>query len=133
LITAGVEVLIMGLTWRDLVASAGWLIMILAYGLFEFRANVPLLSSARTTSAVELVLACVCGVSAVADLQAKPLRWPVVIIREATAVIGVTALAAGLVGLAGDSGRAVEVLVVATGVVCLTGVIWHALTIGSSP
>jgi hypothetical protein len=123
----------MGLTWRDLVSSVTCLVMILAYGSFVLRAGVPLLSSPRTTSAVELVLACVCGVSAGADLQARSLPWPGAIFREATTVLGVTALAAGLIGLAGDSGRAVEVLVVSTAAVCLTSVIWHALTIGSTP
>ena len=44
-------------------------------------------------------------------------------------MFGVTALAAGLVGLAGNSGHAVEVLVGA----CLASIIWHALTIGSQP
>jgi hypothetical protein len=121
----------MGLTWRDLVSSVTCLVMILAFGAFELRAGVPLLSGARTASAVELVLGCVCVVSAAADLQARPLPWPGVIFREVTTVLSVTALAAGLVGLAGDSGHAVEVLVVATAGVCLTSIIWHTLTIGS--
>jgi hypothetical protein len=125
------EVLAMGLTWRDLVSSVTCVLMILVFGAFELRAGAPLLSSPRATSAVELVLCCVCLVCAAGDLQARPLPWPGVIFREVTTVLGVTALAAGLVGLAGDSAHAVEILVVATGAVCLTGTIWHALTIGS--
>lgn len=122
----------MGLTWRDLVSSVTCLVMILAYGCFVLRAGVPLLSGPRSTSIVELALACVCGVSAAADLHARSLPWPGAIFREVTTVLGVTALAAGLVGLAGDSGRAVEILVVSTAAVCLTSVIWHTLTIGSA-
>jgi hypothetical protein len=121
----------MGLTWRDLVSSVTCVMMVFAYAAFEVRAGVPLLSGARATSAVELALACVCGVSAAGDLQARPLPWPGAIFREVTTVLGVTALAAGLVGLAGDSGHAVEVLVVATAGLCVTGIIWHVLTIGS--
>jgi hypothetical protein len=123
----------MGLTWRDLVSSVTCVLMIMVYGALEFRAGLPLLSSPRATSGVELVLCCVCVVSAAGNLHSRPLPWPGAIFREVTTVLGVTAVAAGLAGLAGGSAHFVEILVVATGAVCLTSVIWHALTIGSEP
>ena len=46
--------------------------------------------------------------------------------------LGAIALLAGLAGLI-DSGKALEILVVATGFLWLTATIWHVLTIGSEP
>jgi hypothetical protein len=57
-------VLAMGLTWRDLVSSATVVTMILAYTAFRVGTDLPLLSSAWTASVVELVLGCICAVSA---------------------------------------------------------------------
>jgi hypothetical protein len=48
-------------------------------------------------------------------------------------VLGAIALAAGLAGLAANSTHAVEVLVVATGFLWLTGTLWHVSTIGGEP
>jgi hypothetical protein len=45
----------------------------------------------------------------------------------------VIALVAGLTGLIANSGHAVEVVVVATTFLWLTGTIWHVLAIGSEP
>lgn len=125
------EVLAMGLTWRDLVSSAAVVAMVLAWVSFQYRSGLPLLTSAWTTSAVELALGAVCAVSAAADLHTRPQPRPGRIVRRITTVLGAVALLAGLAGLAGNSGQALEILVVATGFLWLAGTLWHVSTIGA--
>ena len=127
------EVLAVGLTWRDLVSSAAIVVMILAYTAFESGTGLLLLSSAWTASAVALVLGAICAVSAAGDLHTRPQPLQGVIFRKVTTVLGAIALLAGLTGLIADSGKALEILVVATGFLWLTATIWHVLTIGSEP
>jgi hypothetical protein len=127
------EVLAMGLTWRDLVSSAAVVAMILVYVEFVFGARVVLLSSAWGASAVELVLGCICAVAAAYDLHTRPQPRNGQIFRRITTVLGVIALLAGLAGLITNSGQAVEVVVVATTFLWLTGTIWHVLSIGAPP
>jgi hypothetical protein len=127
------EVRAMGLTGRDLVSSVTILVMILSYTLFAYGAGPQLLSSAWAASAVELVLGAICAVSAAGDLHTRPQPLPGVIFRKVTTVLGAIALLAGLAGLIANSWHAVEVLVVVTGFLWLTGTIWHVLTIGSQP
>ena len=55
------------------------------------------------------------------------------IFRKVTTVLGTIALLAGLIALIANSGRALEILVVITAFLWLTGTIWHVLTIGSEP
>ena len=121
----------MGLTWRDLVSSAAVVTMMLAFMAFKLGTDLPLLSSAWTASAVALVLGGICAVSAAGDLHTRPQPREGVIFRKVTTVLGTIALLAGLIALIGDSGRALEILVVITGFLWLTGTIWHVLTIGS--
>jgi hypothetical protein len=125
------EVLAVGLTWRDLVSSAAIVAMVLAYTAFKIGTDLLLLSSAWTASAVELALGAICAVSAAGDLHTRPQPLQGVIFRKVTTVLGAIALLAGLAGLIGDSGKALEILVVATGFLWLTATIWHVLTIGS--
>jgi hypothetical protein len=127
------EVLAVGLTWRDLVSSAAIVVMILAYTAFMSGTDLLLLSSAWTASAVALVLGAICAVSAAGDLHTRPQPLQGVIFRKVTTVLGAIALLAGLTGLIADSGKALEILVVATGFLWLTATIWHVLTIGSEP
>ena len=127
------EVLAVGLTWRDLVSSAAIVVMILAYTAFMSGTDLLLLSSAWTASAVALVLGAICAVSAAGDLHTRPQPLQGVIFRKVTTVLGAIALLAGLAGLIADSGKALEILVVATGFLWLTATIWHVLTIGSEP
>jgi hypothetical protein len=121
----------MGLTWRDLVSSAAILAIVLAYYAYMLNAHVALLSTAWTASAVELVLAAICAVSAAADLHTQQLPWHGVIFRRITTVLGTIALLAGLAGLVANSAHAVEVLVVAMGFLWFTATSWHVLTIGA--
>ena len=123
----------MGLTWRDLVSSATVVTMMLAFVAFKVGTDLPLLSSAWTASVVELVLGCICAVSAAGDLHTRPQPREGVIFRKVTTVLGTMALLAGLIALIADSGRALEILVVITGFLWLTATIWHVLTIGSEP
>ena len=125
------EVLAMGLTWRDLVSSGAVVLMVLAYVSFEFRSGLPLLTSAWATSAVELVLGAVCAVTAAGDLHTRPQPRAGRIVRRITTVLGAIALAAGLAGLAANSGHAVEIMVVFTVFLWLTATVWHVLSIGA--
>ena len=127
------EVLAMGLTWRDLVSSATLVAMIMAYMAFRTGTDLPLLSSAWTASTVELVLGCICAVSAASDLHTRPQPREGVIFRKVTTVLGTIALLAGLTGLIANSGHALEILLVITVFLWLTATIWHVLTIGSQP
>jgi hypothetical protein len=121
----------MGLTRRDLASSVTVLVMVVAYWSFQYRSGLPLLSSAWATSAVELVLGCLCAVTAAGDLHTRPQPRAGRVMRRVTTVLGAIALAAGLAGLAANSAHAVEILVVATGFLWLTGTLWHASTIGT--
>jgi hypothetical protein len=123
----------MGLTWRDLVSSATVVTMILAYTVFMVGTDLPLLSSAWTASVVELVLGCICAVSAAGDLHTRPQPRQGVIFRRVTTVLGTIALLAGLIALIANSAHALEILVVITAFLWLTATIWHVLTIGSQP
>ena len=123
----------MGLTWRDLVSSTAVVAMIIAFVAFRFGTRVLLLSSGWGASAVELVLGCICAVAAAHDLHTRPQPRNGQIFRRITTVLGVIALLAGLAGLITNSGQAVEVVVVATTFLWLTGTIWHVLSIGAPP
>lgn len=121
----------MGLTWRDLASSVAVLAMVLAYGSFQFRSGLLLLSSAWATSCVELLLGAVCAVAAAADLHTRAQPRAGRIVRRVTTVLGVIALVAGLAGLVANSGHAVEVLVVAMVFLWLTATMWHVFNIGA--
>jgi len=127
------EVLATGLTWRDLVSSATVVTMMVAFVAYKAGTDLLLLSSAWAAGAVELVLGCICAVSAAGDLHTRPQPREGVIFRKVTTVLGTIALLAGLIALIADSGRALEILVVITGFLWLTATIWHVLTIGSEP
>jgi hypothetical protein len=123
----------MGLTWRDLVSSAAVVAMMVVYVAFKGGTGLPLLSSAWAAGAVALVLGGICAVSAAGDLHTRPQPREGVIFRKVTTVLGTIALLAGLIALIANSGHALEILVVITAFLWLTGTIWHVLTIGSEP
>jgi hypothetical protein len=54
-----------------------------------------------------------------------------VLCRRLTTVLGTAGLVAGLLGIFTGSGQAIEVLVVATVILWLTGTFWHVLSIGA--
>jgi len=106
-------------------------LMVLAYVSFEFRSGLPLLTSAWATSALELGLGAVGAVTAAGDLHTRPQPRAGRIVRRITTVLGAIALAAGLAGLAANSGHAVEIMVVFTVFLWLTATVWHVLSIGA--
>jgi hypothetical protein len=124
------EVLAMGLTWRDIASSAILVAMVLGFVSFEFGTRLVLFSTAWAASAVELVLGAACAAIAAADLHTRPQALQGRIFRRVTTVLGVIALLTGLIGLAGNSGQALETMVVATVFLWLTATIWHVLSIG---
>ena len=120
----------MGLTWRDIASSAIVAAMVIGFVSFEFGTNLVLFSTAWAASAVELILGAVCAVIAAADLHTRPQALQGRIFRRVTTVLGTIALLTGLIGLAGNSGQALETMVVATIFLWLTATIWHVLSIG---
>jgi hypothetical protein len=127
------EVLAVGLTWRDIASSAIVVTMVIGFVSFEFGTNLVLFSTAWAASAVELILGAVCAVIAAADLHTRPQALQGRIFRRVTTVLGAIALLTGLIGLAGNSGQALETMVVATSFLWLTATIWHVLSIGEEP
>lgn len=121
----------MGLTWRDLVSSVSVLAIILAYAAFQLGSSLLPVAGAGATSAVVLGLSVACALAAAGDLHTRPQPGAGVIFRRITTVIGTVALVAGLLGVIGGSGHALEVLVAATVMLWATGTFWHVLTIGS--
>ena len=127
------EVLAVGLTWRDIASSAIVAAMVIGFVSFKFGTNLVLFSTAWAASAVELILGAACAVIAAADLHTRPQALQGRIFRRVTTVLGAIALLTGLIGLAGNSGQALETMVVATIFLWLTATIWHVLSIGEEP
>ena len=127
------EVPVVGLTWRDIASSAIVAAMVIGFVSFEFGTSLVLFSTAWAASAVELILGAVCAVIAAADLHTRPQALQGRIFRRVTTVLGAIALLTGLIGLAGNSGQALETMVVATIFLWLTATIWHVLSIGEEP
>jgi exosortase/archaeosortase len=115
----------MGLTWRDVVSSVAIGLLILVFGAFEARSSLLFLSTAWAASCTALALAICCAVAAAIDLHTQPQPRAGVIIRKATTVIGTIALLAGLAGVIGDSGPALETLVIATMLLWTMATCWH--------
>jgi hypothetical protein len=125
------EVLAMGLTWRDIASSAIMVAMVLGFVSFKSGTSLALFSTAWAASAVELVLGAACAVIAAADLHTRPQALQGRIFRRVTTVLGAIALLAGLIGLAGNSGQALEIMIVATISLWFTATLWHVLSIGA--
>jgi hypothetical protein len=123
------EVLAMGLTWRDLASSAIMVAIVLGFASFKFGTSLVLFSTAWAASAVELVLCAACAVIAAVDLHTRPQALQGRIFRRITTVLGAIALLAGLIGLAGNSGQALEIMVVLTISLWFTATVWHILSI----
>ena len=58
----------MGLTWRDAVSSCAIVVIVITYAVYLGGTSLLLISSARATSAVILVLGIGCAVVASGDL-----------------------------------------------------------------
>jgi len=121
----------MGLSWKDLVSSVALVAIVLTFTVYKLVPGVPLVSSAATASMVALVLAICCALAAAIDLHTRQQSKLGVIYRRITTVTSAIALCAGLAGILVSSGQALEILVVSTAALWLTGTIWHVLSIGS--
>ena len=121
----------MGLTWRDLVSSVALIAMILTFTTYKLDPSAPIVSSAATASIVALLLGTGCALAAALDLHTRRLSRLGVIYRRITTVTGAIALLAGLGGVLTSSGQALEILVVSTAMLWLTGTVWHVLSIGA--
>ena len=121
----------MGLTWRDLASSAIVVAMVLGFVSFKVGTSLVLFSTAWAASAAELVLGAACAVIAAVDLHTRPQELQGRIFRRVTTVLGAIALLTGLIGLAGNSGQALEIMVVATISLWFTATLWHVLSIGA--
>jgi hypothetical protein len=105
--------------------------MVLGFVSFKSGTSLALFSTAWAASAVELVLAAACAVIAAVDLHTRPQALQGRIFRRVTTVLGAIALLAGLIGLAGNSGQALEIMIVATISLWFTATLWHVLSIGA--
>lgn len=121
----------MGLTWRDAVSTLAIAVIVTVYAAYLEGTGILLISSAWATTAVILPLGIGCAVIATGDLYTTAQPRSAEVVRRITAVIGMIALAAGLIGLVTGSAFALEILVMVTIVLWATATSWHVLTIGS--
>ena len=105
--------------------------MVLAYWAFEFGSSPGTAHHRLGHQRGGLVLGAICAVFAAADLHTRPQPRAGRVVRRITTGFGAIALVAGLAGLAANSPKAVEILVVAMGFLWLTATLWHVQTIGS--
>ena len=120
----------MGLTWRDAVSSCAIVVIVITYAVYLGGTSL-LISSARATSAVVLVLGIGCAFVASGDLYTRPQPRMGQVFRWIATGFGTIAVIAGLIGLITGSAYALEILVVVTITWLATGIFWHVLTIGS--
>lgn len=121
----------MGLTWRDAVSSCAIAVIAFTYAVYMGGTSLLLISSARATSAVVLVLGIGCAVVASGDLYTRPQPRTGQVFRWIATGFGTIAVIAGLIGLITGSAHALQILVVVTITWLATGIFWHVLTIGS--
>jgi hypothetical protein len=122
---------VMGLSWRDLVSSIAMVAIVWVFIGNQARASMPLISTVRAASAVDLVLAAGCATAAAWDLHTMPQQGWGLIVRRFTTVTGAIALIGGLLGLVAGSGHALEFLVVAMTLLWLAATCWHISSIGA--
>jgi hypothetical protein len=121
----------MGLTWRDAVSSCVIVVIAFMYEVYWGGTSLLLISSARATSAVVLVLGIGCAVVASGDLYTRPQPRTGQVFRWIATGFGTIAVIAGLIGLITGSAHALQILVVVTILWLATVIFWHVLTIGS--
>ena len=125
----------MRLTWKDVVTTVFMGAIAAVYAAFLTGTSAWLISSARGTTLVVLVLGMVggCMLSAAGDLYRGPQSWAVRAWRVIASVLGVVALAAAVAGLASGSTVALAVLVATTGVLWIIATGRHALMAPHGP
>jgi hypothetical protein len=125
----------MGLTWKDVVTTVVMGTIAVVYAAFLSGTGAWLISSARGTTLVVLVLGMVggCMLSAAGDLYQGPQSRAVRVWRVVASVLGVVAFAAAVAALASGSTVALAVLVGATGVLWVISTGRHALAAPHGP
>lgn len=117
----------MSLTWKDAVSTVFMAAIVVIYIAFLNSTTAWLISSARGTAAAVLVLGIVggCGLGSAGQEYRDKRAWAYTTL---TSVLGLTALAAGVIALITASTVALAVLVAATLALWLAATIRHALT-----
>jgi hypothetical protein len=120
----------MGLTGKDIVTTVFMGAIAAVYAAFLGGTGAWLISSARGTTLVVLVLGMVggCMLGAASDLYQEQQPRVVRVWRMTASFLGVVAFAAAVAGLADGSTVALAVLVATTGVLWLIATARHALT-----
>ena len=115
----------MKLTWKDGVTTVTMGLVTAAYLAFLLGAELPIVDTVRGTTATVLILGWVggCAFSGLNDTRKTGLSRFLVVLAS---VFGVTALAAGIVGLVTASTVALAVLFGATAALWLTATARHA-------
>ena len=125
----------MGLTWKDVVTTAFTGVIAAVYAAFLTGTGAWLISSARGTILVVLVLGMTggCVLSAAGDLYRGPQSRVVRAWRVIASVLGAVAAAAAVAGLASGCTVALAVLVATTGALWLIATGRHALMAPHGP
>jgi hypothetical protein len=120
----------MGLTWRDGVTTVFMAAIAASYAAFLGGTSAWLISSARGTTTAVLVLGVVggCAIGAAGELFTGPQPRPARVLRVIATMLGLAALAAGIIGLITGSTVALAVLVAATFALWLLTTGRHAFT-----
>jgi hypothetical protein len=125
----------MSLTWKDAVSTGFMAVIVAAYVAFLNGTSFWLISSARGTAIAVLVLGMVggCAMSEPGNLYAGPRSATRLTLLTVTSLLGVTALAAGIIVLVTASTAALAVLVGATLALWLEATLRHLLTVPGEP
>lgn len=125
----------MSLTWKDAVSTIVMAVIVAAYVAFLNGTSFWLISSARGMATAVLVLGIVggCAMSEPGDLYTGPRSAMRVTLLTVTSLLGVAALAAGIVALVTASTAALAVLVGATLALWLVATLRHLLTMPREP
>jgi hypothetical protein len=122
----------MRLTWKDAISTVVMAAIVVIYIAFLNSTTAWLISSARGTAAVVLVLGVVggCGMgAAAAQYEGKRAQA----YRSFASVLGVTALVAGVITLITASTVALAILVAATLALWLVATVRHAVIVPAAP
>lgn len=125
----------MRLTWKDAVTTLFMAAIVAIYATFLNGTGLWLISSARGTTAVVLVLGFVggCALSAANGVRSTAQPRSARVLTAIASTLGVVALIAGVIGLITGSTFTLAVLVTATIALWLIATIRHAFTAPREP
>jgi hypothetical protein len=125
----------MRLTWKDAVTTVVIAVIVATYAAFLNGTSLWLISSARGTASVVLVLGIVggCALSSAADLYNGPQSRSTQAFAGLATLGGIIALAAAVIGMITGSTIALAILVAATIALWLIATMRHALPAPARP